>query len=82
MLHSRRCNKCNKERNPVNWNAFKKQRNKCVKLVRQAKLNYYKNLDLKALNDNSKFWKTVKPLFSDQIKANSSITLFEYRVII
>ena len=35
---------------------------------RKTKRNYYENLDLKDINDNKKFWATVKPLFSNKIK--------------
>ena len=53
------------------------QRNLCVKLLREAKREYYKNIDLKSLNDNRTFWKTVKPLFSGKVKTTSSVTLLE-----
>ena len=56
---------------------FQKQRNKCVKILRKAKVYYYGNLDLKDISDNRKFWKTVKPLFSDKIQTPGSITLLE-----
>ncbi len=70
-------NRFNKNRTDDNKKAFKKQRNLCVKLLREAKRDYYANIDLKSLNDNRKFWKTVKPLFSDKIKTSSSVTLLE-----
>ena len=75
-------NRYNKLRSQENWNAFKKQRNKCVKMLRQAKFDYYKTLDIKCLTDNRKFWKTVKPLFSDKIQASSKITLVENEVLV
>ena len=53
----------NKNRNQVNHLAYKKQRNKYVKMLRNAKIQYYKSLDLKDLTDNRKFWKIIKPLF-------------------
>ena len=68
-------NRYNKKRTQENWNAFKRQRNKCVKILRQAKIDYYKNLDVKCLTDNRKFWKTVKPLFSEKVKTPSKINL-------
>ena len=66
-----------KLRTDENWKAFKKQRNKCVKLLREAKNSYYGNLNLKLLTDNRKFWRTVKPMFSDKIQASTAITLLE-----
>ena len=38
-----------------------KQRNICASLIKKAKRNYHKNLALKDINDNRKFWATVKP---------------------
>ena len=75
-------NKYNKNKSQENWNAFKKQRNRCVKMLRQAKIDYYKTLDIKYLVDNRKFWKTVKPLFSDKIQAPSGIALLENEVLV
>ena len=69
--------KYNDDKTEENLKAFKKQRNKCVKLLRKAKFDYYKNIDLGNLTDNHKFWKTVKPLFSDKVQVNSAITLIE-----
>ena len=60
---------CN-NRTVDNLKAFKKQRNKCVKILRQAKKDYYKDLDIKDLTDSKKFWKSVKPLFNENIKTS------------
>ena len=57
-------NKYNKNRADDNKKAFKKQINLCVKLLREAKREYYRNIDLKSLHENRKFWKIIKPLFS------------------
>ena len=40
-------------------------------------MNYYENLDLNDINDNKKFWTTVKPLFCSKIKSVENITLNE-----
>ena len=42
---------------------------------KNAKRNYYENLDLKDINDNKKFWATVKPLFSNKIKSAENVYL-------
>ena len=42
-------------------------------------LNYYANLNEKDLTDNKKFWRTVKPLLSDEIKLSGKIILVEQR---
>ena len=56
---------------------YNKQRNLCVGLLRNAKRNYYENLDLNDVNDDKKFWTTVKPLFCYKIKLVKNITLDE-----
>ena len=77
MLRTRLRNMYNKCRTKEKWNAFRKQRNKCVKILRTEKVDYYRNLDWKDISDNRKFWKTVKPLFSDKIQTPGSITLLK-----
>ena len=59
------------------WNILKQQCNKCVKILRKAKVDYYRNLHLKDISDNRKFWRKIKPLFSDKIETTGSITLPE-----
>ena len=48
-----------------------------MKLLRKTKYDYYRNLDLGDLADNRKFWRTVKPVFSNEVQTNSSVTLME-----
>ena len=48
-----------------------------MKLLRKTKSDYYRNLNLGDLTDNRKFWKTVKPVFSNEIQTSSSVTLIE-----
>ena len=71
----------NKMRTNENRAAYKKQRNLCVKILRQNKKFYYAQLDPEVVSDNKKFWKTVKPLFSNKIQSSSSITLIENDVL-
>ena len=54
-----------------------KQRNVCVKILRKTKRSYYRSLNLKDLKDNRKFWKTVKPVFTDTVQVCQSVTLIE-----
>ena len=37
---------------------------------------------MKGVNDKKKFWKTVKPLFSEKVNTNENITLVENNNII
>ena len=82
MLRSRLRNKYNEDRTAENWNNFRKQRNSCVKLFRKEKRNYYNNLDISLVTDNKKFWKTVKPFFSDKSQSQNKIVLTEGERII
>ena len=72
MLRTHLRNIYNKERTPGNWNAFKKQRNKCVKTLRQAKRDYYGNLDVKSITDNRKLKKSKHRLTSPLLKMEPS----------
>ena len=38
---------------------------------------YFKDFKLSDINDNKKFWKTVKPLFGNKIKHKSQTALVE-----
>ena len=53
------------------------QRNRCVNILTKTKRDYYRNLDLKDFTDSRKFWKTVKPVFTDTVQVCQSINLIE-----
>ena len=82
MLRSRLKNRYDESRTAEHWEAFRRQRNLCVKLFRKEKRNFYKNLNISDVTDNKKFWKTVKPILSDKGRSNSKITLIENDTII
>ena len=82
MTRSRLRNKFLKDPSSSNRANYNKQRNFCVKLLRNTKRNYYNNLDLKLITDNKMFWKTIKPLFSDKTKARQKMTLVENESIV
>ena len=78
MMHRKKLrNRYIKSRTDENLKAFKTQRNFCVKLLRRAKSDYYRNLDLGDLSDNRKLWKTVKLVFSNEVQTSSAVTLIE-----
>ena len=54
------------KRNEKNWENYKKQGHFCVDLLRKVKIEYFKNPNVKDLSDNRKFWKTIKPYFSNK----------------
>ena len=66
--------KCPNEENEIK---YKKQRNYVVGLVKKEKKKYFSNLNLGKITDNKKFWKTVKPFFSEKSAMNKKIVLVE-----
>ena len=66
MLRSRLKNNFNKKKSDENWDNYKKQRNFCVKFLRQTKEKYVSDINVKSISDNKKFWKTIKPFFSNK----------------
>ena len=54
MHRPRLCNNYHNNRTDANLKAFEKQRNKCVKLLRKVKFDYYHNINLGNLTDNRK----------------------------
>ena len=77
MLRTRLKNEYDRNRTAENWDAFRRQRNLCVKISRKAKRDFYNQIDISAVTDNKKFWKTVKPFISDKSSSKSRITLVE-----
>ena len=47
------------------WDIYKRQINFWVKLLRKTKEKYFKNIDMKNVRETTKFWKTIKPYFSN-----------------
>ena len=77
MVRSRLRNKFLKERTAFSREAYNKQRNFCVKLIRESKIKYFGNLNVKDITDNKKFWKTVGSNFSSKRPINENISLWE-----
>ena len=44
------------------WNCYKKEKNRCTNLIREAKQNFHKNLLSKNVQNPRKFWKTLKSI--------------------
>ena len=82
MKRSRFKNKFDKQQNQENKLAYNKQRNICTAMLRKAKRNYFENIDTKNITDNKKFWKTIKPMFSNKNTSNESITIVKDEDII
>ena len=82
MKRSRLKNKFLKDQNHENKLAYNKQRNICTTMLRKAKRSYFDNIDTKNVTDNRKFWKTIRPIFSNKNVTNESITLVSNNEII
>ena len=77
MVKSKLRKKFLKSRSKSDKEAYYKQRNKCVSLLRKTKKAYYSNLNVKDIVDNKTFWKTVKGFFSDKSNNFENISLIE-----
>ena len=82
MTRSRLRNNFLRDKTTESKTAYNKQRNYCVNLVRNEKKNYYGNIDITKITDNKKFWKTIKPLFSNKTNNSDKITLIKNNDII
>ena len=82
MTRFRLKNKYNKNPNDLNRYNYKRQRNYCVNLSKRVKKAYYSNIDVRKVNDNKKFWDTIKPFFSDKNISKKYISLIEKDTII
>ena len=51
--------------------------NNCVNLLRKSKKQYFNNIDVKNITNNKKFWKTIRPKFSNKCKTTNTIILVE-----
>ena len=67
----------NKKRTNDNMANQKKQRNFCVNLLCKTKTDYFQNLNIRDLSDNRKFWKTIKPYFSNKGLNSNKLLLKE-----
>ena len=75
MTRSRFLNRYRKNPTDLNKTEYKKQRNFCVSLLRKIKKKFFNNLEVKSVIDNKKFWKVVKPNFSEMLLKTNTITL-------
>ena len=77
MTRSRLLNRYRKNKLESSRLEYNKQRNRCVKMLRETKKEFYNNLEVKSVTDNRRFWKTIKPNFSDKSLKDEKITLVE-----
>ena len=70
-------NTLNKKRSSENWRSYKRQRNICSNILKSTKKTFFETLNTNEITDNRKFWKTVKPFFTDKCKTTNNIILTE-----
>ena len=82
MHRSKLRNKMNRLKTVEAFDEYRKQRNYCTSLLRKAKRSYFMKLNPSDIADNKKFWKSVKPLFSEKLaRTSGKIKLLENGVI-
>lgn len=55
--------------------ALRKQKNYCNRLYKRERKKYYSDLNMALINDNRKFWETMKPLFGNKGGIRENIVL-------
>ena len=63
--------------NKKNWRSYKRQCNICSNILKSTKKKFFETLNTNEITDNRKFWKTVKPFFTDKCKTTNNIILTE-----
>ena len=81
MVRSRLRNKFLKLKTMESRTKYKKQRNFWVSLFRKTKKKFYENLNPNLVTDNKKFWKQVKPFFSDKTPLINNILLEDNKIV-
>ena len=82
MHRSKLQNKLYKNYTPENLSAYRQQKNYCNRLYKKTRKEYLNNLNLNNITDNKKFWRTVKPFFTDKGARREKIVLVEEERII
>ena len=59
-------NKFNRKPKKLNWEMYKKQRNKCVKLRKRSIKTYIENITKSGVMSNKTFWRTVRPFLTNK----------------
>ena len=77
MKRSRLRNKFLKNKNEINRNNYRVQRNYCKKLLKTTKKQYFNNLNTSKVTGNRTLWKTVVPLVTNEPSRGAKIILKE-----
>ena len=60
-----------------NWEVYKRQKNRVNNIIKNAKINYLKNLLEENVTKPEQFWKCIKNLFPTKPKYETTCTKFE-----
>ena len=77
MTRTRLKTRANKSGNDEDRKKYKQQRNLIVSMNRKAKRDLYHPVDINAIDNDKKFWKAVKPMFSNGNPMGEKIVLIE-----
>ena len=75
MIRSKLKNRFHKTISDENWLLYKTQRNLCTNLLRKTKKDNFSKVNPKLLSGNKKFWRIIKPYFSETTKGNKIMIL-------
>ena len=82
MKRSQLENIYNKTLTEKSLKAYKNQKNYVSRLYKKERKMFFNSLNSSVISDNQKFWKTVKPLFSNRGSYGNKIKLVENEEII
>eukprot|EP00794_Sanderia_malayensis_P000652 gene652-1320_t len=77
MRRSQLKNIANKTNKKEDIKRYREQRNVVVRMNKNAKREYYRSIQAKSIENDKKFWKTMKPLFSNVNPMSEKINLIE-----
>ena len=77
MKRSKLRNTFSKKRSSENWQNYKRQRTICSNILKSTKKTFFETLNINEITDTRKFWKTIRPFFTDKYKTTNNIILTE-----
>ena len=77
MTRTRLKNRANKSGSEEDYKKYKRQRNVIVSMNRKAKRDFYHSVDANTIDNDKKFWRAVKPVFSNGDPMGDKIILIE-----
>ena len=77
MTRTRLRNQANRSGLDEHYKKYKRQRNLVVNMNRKAKREFFHSLEANRIDNDKKFWKVVKPIFSNSDPIGEKLTLIE-----